>query len=75
MTNDEAVALAGRMRAAGVTKFRVCGDELECELSPPDPKPMEEIIERIGEMQPEQRKKLLDEAKKDLDRDIYGASI
>lgn len=73
MTPDEAVALAERMRAAGVMKFRLRGDSLYCELRPADPKPMTEIVDRIAEMDPLQRKKLLDEAKKDLERDLYGA--
>ncbi len=73
MSPAEAVKLACEMRAAGVMKFRLRGDSLYCELRPADPKPMEEIVDRIAEMNPAQRKKLLDEAKKDLERDLYGA--
>lgn len=72
MTHDEIVALAKAMRAAGVSKFSY-GD-LQCELLPPEPKPMDEIRERIEEMPPQERMRLLDAAKKDLDKDLYGAS-
>lgn len=74
MSPAEAVKLAREMREAGVQRFSLKGDSLTCVLMPPDPKPLDQIKERIGEMNPEQRIKLLDEAKKDLERDLYGAS-
>lgn len=78
MMNEQALAaveMAKAMRAAGVQKFSFDGQHLSCELSPPDPKPLTEIVERISELSPQHRKELLDEAKKDLDRDLYGASL
>lgn len=74
MSPAQAVKLAREMREAGVQRFSLKGDSLTCVLMPPDPKPLDQIKERIGEMNPEQRIKLLDEAKKDLERDLYGAS-
>ena len=74
MSPDEAVKLAREMREAGVQRFSLKGDSLTCVLMPPDPKPMDELKERIGEMDPKARMSLLDEAKKDLDRDLYGAA-
>lgn len=72
MTNEEAVKLASAMRAAGVTKFSFSG--LSCELLPPLPTQMQDIVERIGEMPAKQREELLEQAKKDLEADLYGAA-
>lgn len=74
MTPDAAVELTRRMREAGAVRFTLKGDSLSCVLRPPDPAPLAATIEAIGEMDPDQRIKLLDDAKKDLERDLYGAS-
>jgi hypothetical protein len=72
MTPEQIVALATAMRAAGVSYFSYEG--LKVRLLPPPPKPMDEIRDRIAEMTPEERLKLVDSAKKDLEEDLYGSS-
>ena len=74
MTPDEIVTLAERMRAAGVVRFSVNGDRISVVLRPPDPKPLDEIRDRIAELPPDERMKLSKQAQKDLEADLYGAA-
>lgn len=72
MTVDEVVELATKMRAAGVQEFRF--ENLSCKLAPPEKGKVSELADRIGELSLEERTALIEDTKRELEADMYGAS-
>lgn len=65
------IEMIHRLRIEGVTHFR--SPEFSCRIDPL-PRERAETIDKIKELTPEERKKLLKEAEKDFERDLYGSS-
>lgn len=74
MTNTEAIELAKKMREAGVQRFVLTKDRFSAVLLPPTAGPVSELAEKIGELTTEQRTALIEQAKRDMDADLYGAA-
>lgn len=73
VTGPEAVELARQMREAGVQRFVLTSERFSAVLSPPPPKAVVDIQEQIAELKPEQRRQLLDGARREYDDDLFGA--
>ncbi len=74
LTGPEALELARKMREAGVQRFVLTADRFSAVLLPPPLKPVDDLREQIAEMNPKQRRELLDEARKEYDEDLFGAA-
>lgn len=74
ITPDGAVELARQMREAGVQRFVLTHERFSAVLLPPPPRKVDDVREQIAEMNPKQRRELLDEARKEYDEDLFGAA-
>ena len=74
VTGAEALKLAREMREAGVQRFVLTADRFSAVLLPPPPRKVDDVREQIAEMNPKQRRELLDEARKEYDEDLFGAA-
>lgn len=74
ITPDGAVELARQMREAGVMRFVLTHERFSAVLLPPPPRKVDDVREQIAEMSPKQRQELLEEARREFNEDLYGAS-
>lgn len=75
LTGSEALELARQMREAGVQRFVLTADRFSAVLLPPPPRKVDDVREQIAEMNPKQRRELLDEARKEYEDDLFGAAL
>ena len=74
LTPEAALALARQMREAGVQRFVLTNDRFSAVLAPPPPPKLSAINEQIAELTGEERRALLDTARKEYEADLYGAA-
>lgn len=72
MTNSELVQLARDLRAAGVMRMK--HGDIELDFLPPEAPKLTQLAAAMGELPLNERQDLIEQAKKDLDADLYGAS-
>lgn len=73
ITPEVAVELVRQLRELGVTRFSY--GAFRCQMEPPVKQShSQELAAKLGELTIEERKAILDQAKKQMDEDLYGAS-
>lgn len=73
MTNSELVQLAKDLRAAGVMRMK--HGDIELYFLPPEPPKLSHLSEQLRELPLADREELMKQTKRDLDEDLYGATI
>jgi hypothetical protein len=72
ITPEQAVELVTKLRALGVTRFSY--GAFRCQIEPKvEMSSNLELAAKLGELPLEDRKAILDQAKKEMDEDLYGA--
>lgn len=75
LTAEEALDLATKMRAAGVARFVLTAERFSAVLLPPPPPKQMNLLEEIGNLKPDERDELVNAAKREYEKDLYGASV
>lgn len=73
ITPEVAVELVRQLRELGVTRFSY--GAFRCQIEPKvERSDGMELAAKLGELSIEERQKILDQAKKDMEADLYGAT-